>query len=439
MKTMYRIAGAAVFAAFFTACGAGAQEEVQSGERTRSQESGSDNGFEVADVPDIDASVLTGGLPISVQQAPDYREARLPAELQGQEPPSAAEGAFTTDFSRAAVSYTEIMSGGPGKDGIPAVDEPRFISIEEAKQWLEPKEPVMIAGYRNAGIAGDGQQRGELRVYPLQILMWHEIVNDTVGGVPVAVTYCPLCNTGIVFLRRYDGRTLDFGTTGRLRHSNLIMYDRQTESWWQQASGKGLAGRYAGGSLRMLPALTLSWEEARSRYPEAEVLSRKTGYSRPYGRNPYSGYDTAERPFLYRGPDIEGNRDMMERVHAVQVNGEWKAFSYGRLRRERVVQTSVGGRSVVILWEPGQASALDTPVIAEGRDVGSANGFIPKAEGRSLDFRFEDGQITDRQTGSRWDTSGTAVSGPLAGHRLEPVPGTGHFWFSWNAFRDTER
>ncbi len=166
-----------------------------------------------------------------------------PPELRDEQPPVSWAAEFKTEFGRHTVSYEEILSGGPPKDGIPAIDEPQFISVTEADDWLDPREPVISI-----------EVNEDARAYPLQILTWHEIVNDTVGGEPVIVTFCPLCNTAIAFKRTFGGQILDFGTTGRLRFSNLIMYDRQTETWWQQASGEGIAGRYAGQRLEYLSA-----------------------------------------------------------------------------------------------------------------------------------------------------------------------------------------
>ena len=168
------------------------------------------------------------------------RSADRPAATLGpeEEPPEDAEGEFATDFTKHSVPYSEILSGGPPRDGIPAIDDPRFVSVEEAESWLEPREPVILFRIGN-----------DVRAYPIQIVMWHEIVNDTVGGVPVVVTFCPLCNTAIAFDRTVEGRELTFGTTGRLRFSNLIMYDRQTESWWQQATGDAIVGKFTGKQL----------------------------------------------------------------------------------------------------------------------------------------------------------------------------------------------
>jgi hypothetical protein len=204
-------------------------------------------------------------------------------------PEADAESEFATDFSKHTVPLDEITSGGPPRDGIPAIEEPRFISVAEADAWLHPREAVVLI-----------QIGDDARAYPIQILMWHEIVNDVVGRTPLTVTYCPLCNTAIAFDRRLDGQVLDFGTTGRLRRSNMVMYDRQTETWWQQATGEAIAGKLAGRQLELLPAALISWAEFREAHPIGGVLSRETGHSRAYGRNPYVGYDDPERlPFLY--------------------------------------------------------------------------------------------------------------------------------------------
>jgi hypothetical protein len=175
-----------------------------------------------------------------------------------------------TDFTKHTVELSEIESGGPPKDGIPAIDRPHFAAIPMARAWLKPKEPVIVL-----------RQGAKARAYPIQILMFHEIVNDTFEGVPVAVTFCPLCNASIVFDRRVAGSVLDFGTTGRLRLSDLVMYDRQSQSWWQQFTGKGIVGRYAGTELTRLPSEIVAFEDFAAAYPAGQVLSRSTGYSRP--------------------------------------------------------------------------------------------------------------------------------------------------------------
>lgn len=369
-----------------------------------------------------------GAAPVQASGGADFDAPDLPSEFQGQSPPGRAGSEFSTDFSRATVSFEEVMSGGPPKDGIPSIDEPTFVEIDAADSWLSADESVLVV---TAG-SGAGAQT---HIYPVQILMWHEIVNDTVGGLPVSVTYCPLCNTGIAFDRRFDGEIMDFGTTGRLRYSNLIMYDRQTETWWQQATGRAIAGRYAGGRLEMVPMLMLSWSDATAEYPDARVLSRQTGHNRSYGRNPYAGYDTASQPFLYRGP-TDDEFSPMTRVVTVFHDDASEAFAYPTLREERVLTATIGGADVAVFWEPGTASPLDTRSTADGRDVGTANAFFARADGRALQFTTEGDAIVDAETGSTWDVTGRAVSGPLDGTRLEPVTTSQHFWFSWVAFED---
>ena len=329
---------------------------------------------------------------------------------------------FTTDFSRSTVPGDEIISGGPPKDGIPSIDDPKFVSPNEAG-WLTDDEPVLVM---TAG--------GETHVYPLQILMFHEIVNDVVGGVPVTVTFCPLCNTGIAFSREFDGRVLDFGTTGRLRYSNLVMYDRQTETWWQQATGEAIVGEYAGSKLDLVPVMMLPWDSAAESYPRARVLSRDTGLPVTYGRNPYRGYDTADRPFLYRGPQIDDSYNPMTRVVQIVVADEAAAVPYPVVSEEGVVEREVGGVPVVVFWQAGTASALDARTVSGGRDVGTANAFRAEHEGRRLSFVAEGDRFVDEETGSTWSGAGLAVDGELAGAQLEPIVGIQHFWFSYSAF-----
>jgi hypothetical protein len=336
---------------------------------------------------------------------------------------------WRTDFSRHTVPLEEIVSGGPPKDGIPAIDRPAFESVAEADRWLDGREPVIA------------MEMGEVvRAYPLQILIWHEIVNDVVGDLPVAVTFCPLCNTALAFEREVDGRVLDFGTTGRLRHSDLVMYDRQTESWWQQATGEAIVGAYAGRRLRFVAAPVLSWREFRDTNPHGRVLSRNTGFSRPYGRNPYERYDSRRSPlesFFRSEPDAR--LAAMERVVAIDLDAGTLAVAFSLLRRQPVVNERVGALPVVIAWTPGTASALDAQQIREGRDVGSTGVFDRRVGGRVLTFESTQGGLRDRETGSHWDRAGRATSGPLAGRRLVAVPHGNHFWFAWAAFRPDAR
>jgi hypothetical protein len=277
------------------------------------------------------------------------------------QPPEIGAG-FKTDFCRHLVPLLQFQAGGPSKDGIPALDHARFAPASSI-HWLSPREPVI-----ELAVGGD------VRAYPLQILTWHEIVNDRVGGTPVAVTFCPLCNTAIAFDRRADGRTLSFGTTGNLRNSDLVMYDRETESWWQQFGGEALVGRYAGTRLRQLPAQIVAWREFARQHPHGLVLTRNTGFSRPYGRNPYTGYDDVSSPPLF-GAAHGGDKRLRpkERVVSLERGREAAVVPFSVLQRKRVVRLTVGGHHLVVRWRSGVASALDSASIPRGRNVGAAS------------------------------------------------------------------
>ena len=267
-----------------------------------------------------------------------------------------------TDFSKHTVPLVEIKSGGPSKDGIPSIDDPRFEQLANGKAdgWaarLTDTEPVISLTVR-----------GDARAYPLRVLIWHEIVNDTVGDLPVAITYCPLCNTALVFERRLDQRNLDFGTTGKLRNSDLVMYDRQTESWWQQFTGEAIVGVLSGRHLRLIPSRLDAFARFRQRFPDGQVLIPQNPNARNYGANPYVGYDASgHRPFLYDGTLPDGI-DPMERVVAVETApGRHEAWSLALLRRQGTIESG----DLVLKWESGQASALDRQSISAGRDVGN--------------------------------------------------------------------
>lgn len=329
-----------------------------------------------------------------------------------------------TDFGRITVEWGEILSGGPPKDGIPAIDRPRFVSVAEARGWLRDHEPVIVL-----------RVAGEARAYPLQILTYHEIVNDTVAGKPVVVTFCPLCNAALVFERTVDGRKLDFGTTGRLRMSDLVMYDRQSESWWQQFSGEGIVGRHAGKRLRELPAEIASFGDFATAYPSGRVLSRDTGHPRPYGRNPYAGYDRADQsPFLFRGR-LDDRLPPMERVLAVESHGKWRLYPLSLLEGKPLAQGELAGVPYAVFARDGMASALDSERIEDGRRIPAAAAFDRRIGGRVLEFQFRDGSWVDSATGTKWNLFGEGVAGPLEGKRLGSVGRGVHFAFAWLAFR----
>ena len=333
---------------------------------------------------------------------------------------------WKTDFTKASVDLADFLGGGPPKDGIPPIDRPAFESIDEARGWLGDRSPVIAL-----------EIDGAARAYPLAVLIWHEIVNDTLAGRPVVVTFCPLCNTALVFDRELDGVVHDFGTTGNLRYSDLVMYDRQTESWWQQATGEAIVGSLTGKKLTFLPAQIVSLADFAAAHPDGDVLSRDTGVGRPYGQNPYVGYDTIDQnPFLFDGV-LDGRLPPKERVVTVGQGGEAVAFPYSELRIAGVAAGTVDGDPIVVLWQPGTTSALGSESIDQGEDIGGTGVYRPVIDGQRLTFERKGGEeapITDVETGSTWSITGRAIAGPLAGSQLEPVVHGDHFWFAWAAF-----
>ncbi len=341
---------------------------------------------------------------------------------QGQLLPS--QSGWKTDFNKALVALREIQSGGPPKDGIPAIDEPRFVSPDAAAAWIDAREPVIVV-----------QSGADARAYPLQILIYHEIVNDRVGGVPMAVTFCPLCNASIVFERTLGGRVYDFGTTGMLRKSDLVMYDRQTESWWQQFTGRAIVGELAGTRLKPVPSSIVAFADFRQAHPQGRVLSRDTGYARPYGNNPYRGYDAIDNiPFLLDQP-ADARLPAMERVLSVADGDRYRLYPFALFRQTPVINDQVASGPIVVMAQPGTLSVLDQGEIAASRAIYSAAAFSRRLGDRILDFEQRDGRVVDRVTGSVWNLLGQAVSGPLAGERLRIVDRGSHFAFAWLAFR----
>lgn len=254
-----------------------------------------------------------------------------------------------TDFRKTSIDFKEISEGGPQKDGIPSINRPKFKPVWEVGN-LGRKEPVISLNIK-----------GDMRAYPLRIMMYHEIVNDVVGGIPVAITYCPLCNAALVFERVIDGRPLSFGTTGKLRNSDLVMYDRQSESWWQQFTGEAIVGRFTGRMLKAVPSRIESFSLFKERYPRGQVLI-PTVKSRRYGKNPYVKYDTKKWPFLYDG-DYDGDIPPMARLVAVGV----EAWPLSLIRKKKIIRHN----GLLITWQAGQNSALDRRKIKQGRDIGN--------------------------------------------------------------------
>jgi len=339
---------------------------------------------------------------------------------------------WRTDTVQRTVSLDEFAVLLP-PDAIPPVDKPRFEPAAEAAQHYHADEPVI-------SVVLDG----EARAYPLSVLMWHEIVNDRIGQRYVSVTYCPLCNAAVVFDREWTSEKggrylLDFGTSGMLRHSDMIMWDRQTQSWWQQLTGKALVGNLAGGQLNQVPAQIISLQEFGDRWPKGLVLSQPTDEERPYGNNPYAGYDTeTDIPAFYEGsPDPR--LPPVERVVDVCFNGRCRVYPWSLLAQKGMIQDEFQEQALVLFFRPDTRSALDQRAIAQSRPIGSVGVFRARLDGRTLHFEPFRGTFRDRETRTVWDHTGRATAGPNKGRQLEPLLHHNFFAFAWfHFFPDSE-
>ncbi len=379
------------------------------------------------------------GAPVpSVQngEAPAGREGATTASVvleevggsAAEDVPSALDRIDDPALPQPLVDPEQVRSGGVPPDGIPPIDVPRFVPAAGV-DWLTPDEPVLAPAIGTPA-----------RAYPVRILIWHEIVNDTIDGRPVVVSYCPLCNSALAFDRRLGDRVLTFGTSGMLYHSDLVMYDRQTESLWSQIEGRAIAGVLAGTELDRIPVQTVTWAQWQAANPDGWVLSRDTGANRDYGANPYVGYDNPESyPFLFQG-EPDPRLPPMERIAGLGGDQDPVAVPLSDLVGTGVAEVAVGGRPVVLWATEGLRSPLEDADVGRGRAVGGTGAFDPVLDGQHLEFtRTEDGVFADTATGSRWNVLGEAVEGPLAGARLEPAEHLDTFWFAWAAFHPTTR
>jgi len=331
---------------------------------------------------------------------------------------------WQTNFDKKNIDLDELMSGGPPKDGIPAIFVPKFEVQSEADDWLDNKEPVIAL-----------EINGEAKAYPLSILIWHEIANDKIGGVSVVVSFCPLCYSAIVYDRRVNGVEPYFGVSGLLRMSDLVMYDNVTESFWQQFTGEAIVGDMVGAKLDFIAAQIISFKQFKDAYPNGIVLSKETGYERDYGRNPYVGYDDIDQsPFLYR-EEIDSRLPPNEKVIAIKEDGLFKAYPYSITLIEKVINDKINEKHVVVFHGDGAVSALDESSIADSKEVGSTGVFNPVVNGRTLTFKYEGGFFIDNETGTRWDITGKAVDGELKGTQLKRIKHGDYFAFAWLAFR----
>jgi hypothetical protein len=331
------------------------------------------------------------------------------------------------EFPEPLIDPEEVISGGPPPDGIPPIDDPVFLEVVGNLELLPANEPVVAV-----------EINGDARAYPVRAMVWHEIVNDTVGGVPVTVTYCPLCNSAATYERTIDGVETTFGTSGRLFASALVMYDRATETLWTHYNGQAVIGVLTGTVLEQHPSPLMAWDQFRSTYPTGSVLDwTQSGFNRDYGRNPYTGYDDPDNtPFLFRGA-LDDRAAAMQRVVGVEYKGSSAAFALETVSggEGRATSVKVGESDAVIFWVAGQASALDAGQVFGGRDVGSSSVFLPSVDGRQLTFSFDGEHFIDAETGTAWLLNGEAIEGDLAGERLVQIPHLDTFWFAWSTYQ----
>jgi Protein of unknown function (DUF3179) len=316
-----------------------------------------------------------------------------------------------------------------GRDVIKPIDGPGFWDHGQSKSVYFAHEPVISVVIN-----------GEARAYPLSILMFHEIVNDTVAGVPISATYCPLCNAAIVFDRRlsFGGKDylLDFGTTGMLRNSDLVMWDRQTETWWQQFTGEGLVGQLNGALLEIVPSMLISYETFFKSYPGGRVLSTDNGTGYKYGGNPYVNYDSLDnkKPRLFNGK-VDDRLPAMERVISIRVKDVDKIYPLPVVQTKKVINDVLNDVPVVLFFQLGTVSAMDKKMIKNSRDIGAVTVFNAEIEGKQLTFKAVAGGFEDSETHSLWNITGKCVKGKLIGKQLQPRVHGNHFAFAWFAFQ----
>ncbi|MDP1692280.1 MAG: DUF3179 domain-containing protein [Burkholderiaceae bacterium] len=251
------------------------------------------------------------------------------------------------DVADASVPIDAIQRGGPPKDGIPAIDRPRFVAAERA----EIADSDRVLGLVRGGVA---------RAYPVRILNWHEVVNDRFGDRAVAVTYCPLCGTGVAFEAQVGGGVASFGVSGLLYNSDVLLYDRGTQSLWSQILQAAISGPLKGTRLRALPLSHTSWADWRRRHPATQVLSTDTGYERDYGIDPYAGYERIQRLMF----DVQNRDDrfpLKEWVLGLEIEGVYKAYPFSLLARHAdrngVLTDTVAGRRIRIRYDRGHGTA----------------------------------------------------------------------------------
>jgi hypothetical protein len=356
----------------------------------------------------------------------------LLGQLEGREALFASQAArvWTTDFTNRTVALTDIFSGGVPRDGISPIDNPEYEPVSNPPKWLQGPEPVISV-----------ELNDQARAFPLNVLISHEIVNTTVGGVPVAITYCPLCNSSIVFRTTIDGVQHRFGVSGFLRNSDLIMWDRATESWWQQLTGEAIVGDYVGRQLDIVPAQVVSWEAFTTEYPNGQIMNRPNNDFR-YRDPPYTGYDDTvpgNDPFLFDRA-IDRRAHPVDRVSAIDLGTGPMAYHFAFLQQNPIVNDVIGDTPVVIFFDNKTESAFKSSILhGDYSTVGSSTTFNRELKGQLLTFEAIDGEIRDVETGTTWTRFGKGIAGELSGHELLPIIHGDYFWFAWAAFKPDTR
>lgn len=306
----------------------------------------------------------------------------------------------------------EVAVGCEFKDCIPPIYEPEFVSAAQADDWLAPSDLVI-------GL----DRQGATKAYPIKMLNYHEVVNDRAGEEPILITYCPLCGSAVGFQRTLDGRTLTFGVSGLLHHSNLVMYDHETESFWDQITGEAIGGPHVADRLQRIPIDVVRWSSWRQAHPDTQVLSKESGNRASYDRYPYGDYRRTDA--VYFGTDVRDDRlEPKTRIIGVSLRGAHLAVPHRAFDARPLMQTTLGETPVAIVRDP-----------ASGR----IHAFRRQVEGETLSFRRQDHQLIDLETRSEWSFSGEAASGSFKGTRLPTLATTPAFWFAWAAYHpDTD-
>jgi hypothetical protein len=303
------------------------------------------------------------------------------------------------DGTKYLLHPNNILSGGPPKDGIPSLDNPKFQNAEEADRWLNEEDLVLGLSYK-----------GVSRAYPHRVLNWHEIVNDKVGGERILITYCPLCRTGIAFKPIVNGQEVEFGTSGKLYNSELVMYDRLTDSYWPQTLGKAVIGQATPQVLEKIPLDTVRWGDWKKVHPDTQVLRKETGFIRDYDRNPYA--DFQKNDIVGFGLEFNDVRlKPKEIVYGAEIEGIAKAYPEDELRRNEIINDELDGIPIVAAWY---------------EELNTGRIFNSNLDGEILTFQITDNKIID-QTGREWTIQEMIAN-------LETLDTFGHFWFAWAAF-----